>query len=109
MLLLNRITSTFDAGKSALLQRLLQHQLGEAGTVNTLTLDTNIRTLAFILSLKGEAELLAVEIAYAVEHDKGGTWLIIREVKTSKAWASLLAKRHLPKRPRVPDALRFVL
>ena len=73
--------------------------------MNDLVLDSNARTLAFTLTLKGEAEPLAVEVAYAIEHDKRGTCILVREVRTSKIGSAFLIKRHLPNRPKVPDAI----
>ena len=109
MSLFSPITSALDAGKSAVLERYLQHQLGEAGTVSNLVLDSSARTLAFDLALKGEADSLPVAVAYAIERDRCGTWLSVRKVTTSKEWADILAKRFLQMPMKVPAAIRMVL
>ena len=84
MSLFSPITNILDHGKNAMLERILQHELGEAGTVKRLVLDSSAKTLVFDLALKGEAKPLPIDIAYSVERDARGTWLTVREVTTSK-------------------------
>lgn len=92
-----------------MLERFLQHALGKAGTVSRLVLDANAKTLLFDLALKGEAQFLPIAVAYSLKRDPHGTWLTVREVTTSKAWADILAKRFLKDPMKVPDAIRLVL
>ena len=87
MSLLSPITSVLATGKNAVLERFLQHALGEAGTVSRLALDANAKTLLFDLALKGEAQFLPIAVAYSLRRDAHGTWLTVREVTTSKPWA----------------------
>ena len=106
------ITSTIGAGRNAIvtgkntvLERYFQYMLGEAGTVSNLALNSRAKTLAFDLALKGETEMLRVEILrYSVERNERGTWLILHEVNTSREWANILAKKYLPlPASKVPD------
>ena len=94
-----------DAGKNRVLERYLQGELGEAGTVSNLALDSRAKTLAFDLALKGEATSLRIEILrYAVERNERSTWLVVHEANTSREWANILAKKFLPLPPsKVPD------
>ena len=104
MSLFNLISSTLDASRSALdtgkntiLERYLQFMLSEAGIVSNLALNSRAKTLAFDLALKGETDTLRVEIMrYSVESNERGTWLVLHEANTSREWANILAKKHLP-------------
>ena len=96
---------TIVTGKNTVLERYFQYMLGEAGTVSNLALNSRAKTLAFDLALKGETEMLRVEILrYSVERNERGTWLVLHEVNTSREWANILAEKYLPlPASKVPD------
>ena len=85
-----------DLSASRIVRQLLQERLAPYGDLKDLTLDSKARTIRAELDLKGEPAPLEVVVErYELVAEGEERFLVIRSVRTSKPWISLLLKDFL--------------
>jgi hypothetical protein len=85
-----------DASVSFFLARALREHLDKYGELTHLTLDSQHNAAQLDLLLKGEADPVQIFLTeYEVLEDASGTYVLIKDVRASREWLSLLARDFL--------------
>ena len=85
------------------------------GQATSLRIDSSAKTVEVSLALKGETEPLQLQIKqYELIKEGEASYLIVKDIQTSKAWLTILAEQHLLNRrlalpPQAASALSGLL
>jgi len=91
--------------KDRLMQKMVLPLLNRSilepyGRATNLLINSTAKTLDLELELKGEPDLVRIQIRdYELRKEGDRAFAIIKDVETSKAWLTALAERHLLNRP----------
>lgn len=92
--------SILSAGKDKILALFLRQRLNdllqEVGSVASLAIDTESRTLKIELLLEDEATPVVIDVrSYRIVVEDGKSYLLIGETSVSKAWMQTLVRRYV--------------
>jgi hypothetical protein len=102
------VTKVKDAALERALLMLLEPMVKRYGRIKWLSLDTRAKTVAAEITLHGDAEALELSSAtYRVEDRDDGCYVILSDLKFSKAWVQHLVEDHFRAITlRVPPVIR---
>lgn len=94
--------------EKAAVAMLNQSMLKPYGTLTRLKLDTANRTIEGELELKGETQVVKINVhGYELLEEDGGVYLIINGLSTSREWLTTLARDFaVGKKIRIPESVR---
>ena len=89
----------------------LQAKLKRFGTMTSLHIDSNRKTIRLELELKGESSPIVVEVEnYDLLQQDDGTFLRLNRISASREWITLLLREWVPKQQiKLPRPLSMVL
>ena len=102
----------FSGAKDRMIESVALPMLNNAwlkpfGHATSLTLDSSNRSAEIVLELKGEHTPLKIHVhQYDVLQEPGGTFVIVKNVTTSREWMTAMAREYVVGRrlPVPPEA-----
>jgi hypothetical protein len=109
--LINALTIVKERVVEATAKRLINQKIIVFGSVTSLQIDSKQRTISAELTLKGEAEPIAIKIGvYELIEENGVSYISFQNLHASKEWIGHVLNEYVAgRRFKVPDAVKMVL
>ncbi len=109
--MINPLHSLKEAAAEAAITALVNREIETFGTVRSLSINTEQKTMRVELALKGEAARIWINVAaYELSEQNGQVHIAFQNATASREWITAVLNQYVVGRPfRLPNAARVLL